>query len=85
MSSEVPSFGRYARADIAADLAYPDLCVVVNGPIPSIVVSSLPHLVIVELALDIARKIFQSATQHIEVLTEVLDPQPVRLGVMAPD
>jgi hypothetical protein len=40
---------------------------------------------IVELALDVARKIFQSVTQHIEVLTEVLDPQPVRLGVMAPD
>jgi len=39
--------------------------------------------VILELSLDIARKIFQSATQHIEVLTEVLDPQPVRLGMMA--
>ena len=38
---------------------------------------------ILELSLDIARKIFQSATQHIEVLTEVLDPQPVRLGMMA--
>ena len=40
---------------------------------------------IVELALDVARKIFHSATQHIEVFTEVLDPQPIRLGVMAPD
>jgi hypothetical protein len=28
---------------------------------------------------------FQSATQHTEVLTKVLDPQPVRLGVMTPD
>jgi hypothetical protein len=41
--------------------------------------------VIVVLALDVARKIFQSATQQIEVLTEVLDPHPARLGVMAPD
>src|ERR1700730_9665767 len=40
---------------------------------------------IVELAADVARKIFQSATLHIEVLTEILDPQPVRLRVMAPD
>jgi hypothetical protein len=39
---------------------------------------------IVELALDVARKIFQSATQNIEILTQVLDPQPVRLGAMAP-
>jgi hypothetical protein len=41
--------------------------------------------VIVELALDVARKIFHSATQHIEVFTEVLDSQPVGFGVMAPD
>jgi hypothetical protein len=41
--------------------------------------------VIVELALDVARKIFQSATQNIEILTQVLDPQPVRLGVMTPN
>src|ERR1700730_7154825 len=40
---------------------------------------------IVELAADVARKIFQSATLHIEVLTEIIDPQPVRLRVMAPD
>ena len=40
---------------------------------------------IVELALDVARKIFQSATQDIKIFTEVLDPQPVRLGVMTPD
>jgi len=32
-----------------------------------------------------SREIFQSATQQIEILREVLDAQPVRLGVLAPD
>jgi hypothetical protein len=41
--------------------------------------------VIVELALDVARKIFHSATQHIELFAEVRDPQPVGFGVMTPD
>ena len=38
-----------------------------------------------DLPIDVAREILQSAAQHIEVLTEVLDPQPVGPGVMATD
>ena len=38
-----------------------------------------------ELPFDVAREILQPAAQHIKILTEVLDPQSVGLGVMAPD
>jgi len=57
----------------------------VSGPAPSIVVSSFAHFMFFELPFDVAREILQPAAQHIKILTKVLDPQSVGLGVMAPD